>query len=238
MSSAGRSAAEDAVNHLRESIGSGKHWYLALLEAMGLWTAPEEVYEGRNYRYIIASEAFDWLLLAERLYKAVDGLIPRKAMERLLLQAQPPLELSDGEFRRLLGNSKYRALLNYWYGVVIEGALVAAVEGDIHKERLTAGLIRKRDVSEEAFRRVYGAPKKDLLKTFRDERGYSDSEALSVGELKEFTYWLFKYRLLKNDKARVASDTRRGIQQLQAMARERAMVPPYPDPDKVIDLTP
>ncbi|GAJ03845.1 unnamed protein product, partial [marine sediment metagenome] len=30
----------------------------------------------------------------------------------------------------------------------------------------------------------------------------------------EFTYWLFKYRLNHCDKARVASDTKKGLEQL------------------------
>jgi hypothetical protein len=34
-------------------------------------------------------------------------------------------------------------------------------------------------------------------------------------ELKEFTYWLFKYRLRQSDKAKVASDTKKALGQLK-----------------------
>ena len=37
----------------------------------------------------------------------------------------------------------------------------------------------------------------------------------SLSELKEFTYWLFKYRLKHNDKERVASDTRKALKWIQ-----------------------
>ena len=40
---------------------------------------------------------------------------------------------------------------------------------------------------------------------------------MDLKESKEFTYWLFKYRLSKSDKARIASDTRKGLQQLELM---------------------
>ena len=63
-------ASEDgikAVDELKAAIAGGKHWYIALLEAIGLWTTAEETHNGRLYRYLIAGEAFDWLLLAERL---------------------------------------------------------------------------------------------------------------------------------------------------------------------------
>ncbi|MFC2060490.1 hypothetical protein ACFLTZ_05315, partial [Chloroflexota bacterium] len=54
----------EAIRHLVQAISEGKHWYIALLEAIGLWTAAEETHNGRTYHYLIASEAFDWLLLA------------------------------------------------------------------------------------------------------------------------------------------------------------------------------
>ncbi len=38
---------------------------------------------------------------------------------------------------------------------------------------------------------------------------------MHLTELKEFTYWLFKYRMLHCDKAKVASDTRKGLRLLQ-----------------------
>jgi hypothetical protein len=41
---------------------------------------------------------------------------------------------------------------------------------------------------------------------------------MDLTEHKELTYWLFKYRVRNSDKARVASDTRKGLAQLQRMA--------------------
>ncbi|MFC2059874.1 hypothetical protein ACFLTZ_02115 [Chloroflexota bacterium] len=53
-----------------------------------------------------------------------------------------------------------------------------------------------------------------LLKRFRQDKGYPRLKSISLTELKEFTYWLFKYRLKHCDKARVASDTKKALEQL------------------------
>ena len=66
----------EAIRHLEQAIIGGKHWYIALLEAIGRWNTAEETHNGRTYRYLIDGEAFDWLLLAERLCETVDGLLP------------------------------------------------------------------------------------------------------------------------------------------------------------------
>ena len=77
-------ANSEAIQHLKQAITNGKHWYIALLEAIGLWSSAEETYDGRHYRYLITGEAFDWLSLAERLCLEVDGLLPQEEKLNLL----------------------------------------------------------------------------------------------------------------------------------------------------------
>ena len=210
--------AEDteAIRPLEQAIISGKHWYIALLEAIGLWKAAEETHNGRTYRYLIAGEAFDWLLLAERLCQAVDGLLPDDERTALLFYGKPPLDLTTEEFKELIGSSKYHQYLNYFYGITTEEALILAVQEEVRKERRTLGPNKEHDHSNEAYQRIYGATKAVLLKRFRREKGYRQSKSISLTELKEFTYWLFKYRLNHCDKARVASDTKKALTQLKS----------------------
>jgi hypothetical protein len=203
----------EAVRHLEQAITGGKHWYLALLEAMKLWSKSEETGDGRRYRYLIAGEALDWLLLAERLCQAVDDLIPEEEKLALLFQGRPPLRLSKEKFKELIGAAKYRQYLNYFYGVTVEEALVLAVWGEVRKEWRTSGY-NEHKVTNEVYQRIYGATKASLLKRFRREKGYPQLRSISLTELKEFTYWLFKYRLSNCDKARVASDTKKALGQL------------------------
>jgi len=203
----------EVIRHLEQAIIAGKHWYLALLEAIGLWTESEETYNGRHYHYLIDGEAFDWLLLAERLCEAVDDLVPEDEKLALLFHGKPPIRLTKNRFKELIGGAKYRQYLNYFYGVTVEEALNLAVEAEVRKEWRASGY-NEHNLANEAYQRIYGATKATLLKRFRREKGYPQLRSITLTELKEFTYWLFKYRLKNCDKARVASDTKKALEQL------------------------
>jgi hypothetical protein len=204
-----------AIEHLRQAVATGKHWYIALLEATKLWKSAEEDYHGRHLRYLINDEAFDWLLLAERLSDEISESIPEKERANLLFFDIPPLELTKDEFKKLIGPAKYRAYLNYLYGVLVEENLLAAVVDEIRKERLASGSNKQEDILDKAYRRVYGTSQQSLLDRFRKEKKYPKRKSTNLSELKEFTYWLFKYRIKKSDKSRVASDTKKALIKMQ-----------------------
>jgi len=195
-------------------VASGTHWYLALLEAIKLWSSAEEDYSGRHYRYLIEGEAFDWLLLAERLCQELGDVIPEKEGVDLLFFDRPPLELSKERFKKLIGPAKYRAYLNYLYGILVEEALISAVVEETRKERRSLGSNKHADDLDKAYRRIYRASQQALLDRFRKEKHYTKRKSASLTELKEFTYWLFKYRLKTCDKTRVASDTKKALLQM------------------------
>ena len=205
----------EAILHLREAISTGKNWYVALLEAIGLWGSAEELHDGGYYRYLIGGEAFDWLTLAERLCQEVDGMLPENEKLDLLFAATPPIELPPDEFRNLIGDVKYRAYLNYLYGVVVEEALLSVVEEEVMKENGHLTLVLGLRIEQEAYRRIYDAEMTDLLTQFRSQKSYADGDSMTLTEKKEFTYWLFKYRVDHSEKARVASDTRKALVWLQ-----------------------
>jgi hypothetical protein len=205
-----------AIKHLEQAILTGKHWYIALLEAIGLWPDGAETYNGRHYQYLIDGEAFDWLLLAERLCESVGELIPEEEKLALLFHGRPPLGLSNSKFKALIGSTKYRHYLNYFYGVTVEEALVLAVQEEIRKEKRTLGYNKEHNLTEEVYQRIYGATRTTLLNRFRREKGYPRLKSISLTELKEFSYWLFKYRLKNCDRARIASDTKKALERLGA----------------------
>jgi len=208
-------ADREAILHLREAVSTGKNWYVALLEAVGLWGSAEELHDGRYYRYLIGGEAFDWLSLAERLCQEINGFVPENEKLDLLFAAAPPIQLPQGQFRQLVGETKYRAYLNYLYGVVVEEALLSAVEEEVQKENghMSFGFTHR--VEEEAFRRIYDAEMTDLLAQFRGQKANPEDDSMTLTDQKEFTYWLFKHRVEHCEKARVASDTRKALVWLQ-----------------------
>jgi hypothetical protein len=204
-----------AIVHLKQEIAGGKNWYIALLEAIALWTSAEETYQGRRYRYLIDGEAFDWLLLAERLCREVESLLPEAERDALLFHGRPPVEMSADKFKKLIGGGKYQQYLNYFYGVTVEEALLQAVQAELRKERRISGYNNEPNLLNEAYRRIYGATKAILLKRFRRQKRYPQLKSTSLPELKEFSYWLFKYRLQQCDRARVASDTKKALERLK-----------------------
>ena len=204
----------EAIRHLKQAIIKGQHWYAALLEAVGLWDTAKETRNGHTYHFLIAGEAFDWLLVAERLCQAVDGLVPEDEKTALLLYGESPLDLPEEQFKDLIGSAKYHQYLNYFYGITVEEALILAVQEEVRKEKWAAGLCKENDAANEIYRRIYGASKAILLRRFRKDKGYPQPRSISLTELKEFTYWLFKHRLKQCDKAKMASDTKKALKWL------------------------
>ncbi len=216
--------AQDIVAEMREAVAAGDgHWLVALLRAIGRWPLAQEQVGERTYGYLIGGEAFDWLLLAERLCEELQGLIPEEECEQLLFFGWLPPELTEEEFRRHLGAAKYRAHLNFLYGVRVEQALQVAVQEEVHKERLSR-IWENGHVDDEVCRRIYGGTRAELLPAFRRQRSLPASDHISLGELTEFTYWLFRHRLIYSDPAKVASDTRKGLALLQRLEARRARV--------------
>lgn len=225
--SAAQSECEDGLSpeiviHLfRGQLAAGVPWYRALLEAMGRWIPAEEWRRDRRYKYMVGGEAFDWLLLAERLCDEADGYIPQRDLERLLFNGLLPEPLAEDDLRDLLGVSKYRAYLNFHYGVVLEEALQLAAEEYVRKRHLARGFSDSEELVEEAFRHLYTKTRADLLDEYRAEAKLGNRQGLNLSDLKEFTYWLHKRRVNYWDPARVAYDTRRAILRLEAL-RETA----------------
>jgi hypothetical protein len=210
-------ACEEALAHLRQKIDGGAPWFPALLEAVALWRLPDETVGERRYCYLVGGEAFDWLLLAERLAESLDGAIPQDERDTLLFRGRPPVAISDEEFKRLIGEAKHKAHLNYLYGVTVEEALQLAVEEELHKERFSHCGDHCAPIDEEASSRIYGKGRAELLQSFREECGLPQTDSIAYSDLKVFTYWLFKYRVRNCDRARVASDTRKALLQLSKM---------------------
>ena len=210
----------EALRHLKQALLEGTPWHQALLEAMGLWTLPREIYEDRAYQYLIGGEAFDWLLLAERLCPEMGTAISSDETERLLFHGRLPESVTPEIFRDLLGVNKYRGYLNYWYGVVVEEALQLAVEEEVRKRHTARCYPDSEDLVEDAFNHIYSASRANLLEEFRRQAQISMRKALSLTEVKEFTYWLHKHRLNLWDPARVASDTTKGTRRLALLEQK------------------
>lgn len=214
----------DPVAHFTAAVEGGIPWFDALMEAIAIWERPLERVGEREYRYLIGGEAFDWLLLAERLLEAAPEVAPPAETESLLFDAHPPgaetRTIEDERLRALIGDAKHRAHLNFVYGVTVEEALQYAAELEVTKERVNVSIRDRRDAEAAAdpvFERIYGSTRAALLGAFRDGMQLPNNASMSLMEMREFQYWLFKYRVKNQEPARVASDTRKALAQLSAM---------------------
>jgi hypothetical protein len=196
-------------------------WGDALVAAIGQWSAPTEVVAAAELTYLIAGEAFDWLCLAERLLRALDETIPGAVTlderERMLFHGGLPEGVTPEGFREGLGPDKYRAHLNYFYGVVVEEALWHAVERETVKERGVRGLQHPVGLLDLVSQKLYRADSDVLMRRFWREQGKRPAAKFSLSQWKEFSYWLFKLRVGRHDSSRAASDTRKGLSTLEEL---------------------
>jgi hypothetical protein len=244
------------IADLKRAVRAGEtHWFFALMQAVREWPLPQETIGGRTYRYLVGGEAFDWLLLAERLCDEIEDLIPVDEREALLFYGRLPEDVDENDVDRLLG-AKHRAHLNFVYGVRVEEALQLAVANEVHKERFASRVWEKNGLADdEVFQRLYGATRGELFAEYHEAghkraketpgaarpgapkqgaegnraNGASEVLNISLADLTEFTYWLFRRRVSASEPARVASDTRKGVamlQRLEALRRHRMAASP------------
>jgi len=230
-------APEKAVLRFRRKVEKGDDWFDALLETIADWEEPEEVVGERTYRYLIDGEAFDWLLLAERLCTELEGAIPAVERDSLLFFGKLPRPLDDDEFRHAIGDAKHKAHLNFVYGVAVEEALQLVIEEEVLKEQRSLVWNSSDNVERQVFERIYGHSRDDLLDVYLTGRELPVTGEMTYSDYKAFIYWLFKYRMTQSDPARVASDTRKALVQLshlEAAARRRGQFAPEPEKNGVV----
>ncbi len=211
---------DHVIERLRSRAGRAEPWHIALLDAIGRWSLSHEELWGRSWRYVIGGEALDWLTLAHRLCLSIPDAVPPDELEALLFYGRLPEDIGPERFRHLIGPYRYTAHLNFWYGVVVEEALQLVTEDSIRKSRLARCYGDSDDVVEDAYRHLYGETRANLVPEFLADSGGAwgrEPERLSLVAWKEFTYWLFKRRIRKWHPARVASDTRRGLERLREL---------------------
>lgn len=222
------------IERMRAAVHGGTPWHIAVLGAIAEWRRPFEMLpDGRRYDYLLGGEAFDWVLLADRLIEEIEGRVPADEREALIFRGALPEEMSDDDFRHLIGPGKYRAHLNFIYGVRIEEALQLAVEEEVHKEHHSSPFAAESRAQEAMYQRVYGKGRAELYELYLEETQAQDcGSEMSLAELRDFIYWMFKFRVRRGEPARVASDTRKGIVQLSKLETIRRTTPLFSDPNE------
>ena len=207
------------INSMANSIEAGISWPDALLNTISNWRTSEETFKDRKFQYFISEEAFDLFLLAERICACtkIKQLIPTNEIENLIVQNKFPSFFDYNQIKAILGFEKYRAHMNFFYGITVEEALQLATELEIYKNKTSVGISNSIVTLEEIFNKIYGDSDLNLIKQFFKSKNKRSKKKFTLTEYKELTYWLFKYRLRNSDKAKLASDTKKAIKQLKFM---------------------
>ena len=98
---------------------------------------------------------------------------------------------------------------------MLGGIDLAMADFDADDELLVAILTAS---GEKAFCAGMDLKEAMPLLTSGDEMGYEATDEMTLTESKEFTYWLFKWRLHRSEGAKAASDTQKGLREYQGMA--------------------
>lgn len=213
--SIGIADCDSILSSFKKAVELDGDWINALLKTICEWTISSESVDGAEYQYLILGEGLDWLALAQRLCGHLENDIPENELNSLIMHGRFPHRFEVNKFKELIGPIKYGFYLNYWYGIVVEEAIQNAIERDIRKRHLALCYQDTEDLSELVYESLYGESRQSLMTKFLSEMGVSNEIDMTTTRLKEFNYWLHKMRINKWDPARVASDTKRGLLELE-----------------------
>lgn len=197
-------------------------WRDHIFDATSRWHLPAEVVsDDDEYVYLVGGEAFNWRRLAERLAWHIELLLPDKLAAELRAWVEADHifgGIDESDFRRILGSDKWRAYLNYFYGITLERCLLVYAGNRIGKLEFSRGRQVSDDCLDDAYVALYDATEPELWARFvaetdAEEAGASHSdETRSTAQDDEFTYWLFKRRIASTYQVNVAHEVKHGLE--------------------------
>ena len=208
---------QEILGKLKQDLAARRNPGESLLAACSKWSLSAEMVDGVYYEYVLAQEAFDLISLMNRLAIDCKGLIPAKDLSDAVFGDEYELVSAGENLRGLLGPVKYNQYLNYFYGVLLEEILIFAIEDEVRKMYTSNGFRNVARETDIALTRLYGASERALLDRYCQESGFDLIEdEMSITQKKEFTYWLFKFRMRSAEPAKAASDVSKALNYLHA----------------------
>lgn len=148
----------------------------------------------------VLQEAFNWKL-AMRIFLEENKIDGSELINNLLFTG---LNFKDSEKEKIknsMGPKMYSAHLNYFYGIVVEHAIIEVMRINLVKK---LGFFRKENdmtLNEKIFINLYGKEISELWKEFCfthrvGSRNYYVPKKIYCKDHDNFTYWLSKKRIL------------------------------------------
>ena len=114
-----------------------KNWKQLLFDVIREWKLSNEKFSTNQINYLICGEAFNWKTLAIRLASQSKNLSTNEEFWKWINESDHNGGISETDLNDFLGYEKFRAHLSYFYGVIVEQALIASVEYSEIKKKIS-----------------------------------------------------------------------------------------------------
>ena len=216
---------EKVIFRLDENISKDcENWQKLLFDVIRDWGLSKEKFSTNQINYLIGGEAFNWKTLAVRIASQSKYLSKYEKFWNWIIESGSDGDIPEKELKDLLGYEKYRAHLSYFYGVIVEQALISSVEDSQVKKIISAGILSNEEEINSVYNIIYGDTREHLWQIFRMEYQIDIlNTSFTISDEESFIYWLFKLRLQNSDPARIASDTKQGLIKLQQIKNSKIL---------------
>ncbi|MBL01169.1 MAG: hypothetical protein CL774_01570 [Chloroflexi bacterium] len=216
---------QEVIFQLDKNINNDKKkWKQLLFDVIRKWKLSNEKFSTNQINYLIGGEAFNWKTLAIRLASQSKNLSNNEEFWKWVNESDHNGDIPEKDLKDFLGYEKFRAHLSYFYGVIVEQALIASVEDSQIKKTISSGILSNKEEIKSVYNIIYGDSREHLWQIFRMEYQIDIlSTSFSVSDQESFVYWLFKLRLQNSDPARIASDTKQGLIKLEEIKNSKIL---------------
>lgn len=169
-------------------------------------------------KYWIFGEALDWKLLSVNFISHHYNHL-KDEIEQWLDFSDPLGGFTEEEIKNITNAKIYRSIVSFYYGVIVERALIIDIQEKCYKNKISSGIYPNENSCNFFFVDLYGLSYSELCTQynnfFLDESNKNFHRTIS--DENRFTYWLFKYRISNSEPEKLASDTRRGLDRLMTI---------------------
>ena len=190
---------------VEKSLKDGLDWREVVLGTIKIWKIPEEKFGNQKLIYLISGEAFNWIRLATRIISSFNIQPPREQINDFLFKGFLPCGFSENKFKSKIGDVKFRGWQNYFYGVIVEESVIELSKLKFMKKVFSSGIDISEKILDEIYKEIYGDIFEVLWEKFNfyDQKGnrnkkYYLPKTTGQSQIDEFTYWLFKNRLMNS----------------------------------------
>jgi len=207
--SSNKLSLQKKINELNNNFDSDELLIHTFLKIIGHWPLKSEIIGDMDYQYWINDEAFNWYLLASRIIFSVKDEQNIKKLDHFL----STVHFLPGSDQRIMINlfppDKYRAHLNFIYGVILEEVIICFNEMEKNKDVLNQFNVT--DSINLVYLNLYGMDYTEFIRLYEFETKTKLDQFDTLHSYYNFLYWSWKYRLMKSTPEKIAYDSQSGI---------------------------